>query len=285
MRKEKFVSPERPETPEGLQYHIRCKPGDVAPYVLLPGDPGRVERISKYWDERRIVAVHREYVTHTGVYKGAPISATSTGIGSPAAAIAVEELLRVGAGTFIRVGTTGAIQEHVGIGDLVISTGAVRLEGTSRQYVRVEYPALADYEVVLALVEAAEQLGVEYHVGITASTDSFYTGQARPGFGGYEQSWMRELIPDLRAARVLNFEMEAAAIFTLAGVYGARAGAVCAVVANRATGEFEEDAGVEDAIRTANEAVRILHEWDEIREEAGKRRLFPSLIAEASKRS
>jgi len=267
-----------PETEEGLQYHIRCKPGDVAPYVLLPGDPDRVPRISKYWDKAREVARHREYVTHTGKYKGAPISATSTGIGGPAAAIAVEELLRVGANTFIRVGTTGTIRREIEVGDLIITTGSVRLEGTTKQYVRPEYPAVASYEVVQALVEAAETLGVKYHVGITASTDSFYTGQARPGFRGYKQSWMDTLIPDLRAAGVLNFEMESATILILSNIYGARAGVICAVLANRVTGEFVADAGVEDAIKTANEAVRILYEWDEVKREGGKRYFYPGLL-------
>ena len=271
-------SADLPETEEGLQYHIRCKPGDVAPYVLLPGDPDRVPRISKYWDKAREVARHREYVTHTGKYKGAPISATSTGIGGPAAAIAVEELLRVGANTFIRVGTTGTIRREIEVGDLIITTGSVRLEGTTKQYVRPEYPAVASYEVVQALVEAAETLGVKYHVGITASTDSFYTGQARPGFRGYKQSWMDTLIPDLRAAGVLNFEMESATILILSNIYGARAGVICAVLANRVTGEFVADAGVEDAIKTANEAVRILYEWDEVKREGGKRYFYPGLL-------
>ncbi len=271
-------SADLPETEEGLQYHIRCKPGDVAPYVLLPGDPDRIPRISRYWDEAREVARHREYVTHTGRYKGAPISATSTGIGGPAAAIAVEELLRVGANTFIRVGTTGTIRREIGIGDLIITTGSVRLEGTTKQYVRPEYPAVASYEVVQALIEAAETLGVRYHVGITASTDSFYTGQARLGFKGYRQSWMDTLIPDLRAAGVLNFEMESATILTLSNIYGARAGVICAVLANRVTGEFVADAGVEDAIKTANEAVRILYEWDEVKREGGKRYFYPGLL-------
>ncbi len=274
----RLVSAAAPQTEEGLQYHIWCKPGDVAPYVLLPGDPDRVPRISKYWDEKREVARHREYVTHTGKYKGAPISATSTGIGCPAAAIAIEELLRVGAHTFIRVGTTGAIQPEIKVGDLVISTAAVRLDGASKQYVRPEYPAVAHYEVVMALIEAAETLGVRYHVGITASTDSFYTGQARPGYKGYMQSWMKDLIPDLRAARVLNFEMEASIIFTLSNIYGARAGAVCAVLANRITDEFIMDAGVENAIRVANEAVRILYEWDQVKREKGRAYFYPSLL-------
>lgn len=273
------VSASSPDLGGGLQYHIRCKPGDVAPYVLLPGDPDRVPLISGFWDERREVARHREYVTHTGVYKGAPISATSTGIGGPAASIAVEELLRVGARTFIRVGTTGALRAEIKVGDLVIATGAVRLDGASREYVMLEYPALSHYEVVLALVEAAESLGARYHLGVVASTDTFYTGQARPGFGGYQPSWSQSLLADLKAAGVLSFEMEAATILTMAGVYGARAGAVLAAIANRATDEFEPNAGVIDAVRVANEAVRVLHEWDSAKAKRGKAHFFPSLVS------
>jgi uridine phosphorylase len=274
----RFLSADIPETGEGLQYHIACKPGDAAPYVLLPGDPERVPKIASVWDEAKEVAKHREYVTYTGRYRGAPISATSTGIGGPATAIAVEELLRVGAHTFIRVGSTGAIQEGVELGDIVISTAAVRLEGASKQYIRPEYPAAASYEVTLALVEAAESLGVRYHVGVTASTDSFYCGQGRPGFKGYSQSWMKDIIPDLRAARVLNFEMEAATLFTLASIYGARAGCVCAVFANRVTGEFEAGAGEMDAVRVACEAVKVLNEWDTLKATRGKEYFFPSLL-------
>jgi len=244
----KKLSASIPQTTENRQYHIACKPGDVAPYVLLPGDPGRVPRIVRYWDNSKKVASHREYVTYTGTYKGAPISATSTGIGGPAAAIAIEELLRVGAHTFIRVGTSGAIREEIGVGDLIISVGAIRFDGATKQYVFPEYPAVANYEVVLALIEAAESLNVNYHVGITASTDSFYTGQGRPGFRGYMLSWMKNIIPDLQKANVLNFEMEASTIFTLANIYGARAGSVCAAIANRVTDELVPDAGVEDAI-------------------------------------
>ncbi|MCC6018995.1 MAG: uridine phosphorylase [Candidatus Verstraetearchaeota archaeon] len=275
----RIVSAERPHTVEGVQYHIKCKPGDVAKYVLLPGDPDRVPRIAKYWDEAREVARNRCYVTYTGTYKGKPISATSTGIGCPSTAIALEELLRIGARTFIRVGTTGSIRSEVRVGDLVISSGAVRLEGTSRQYVMVEYPAIASYEVVLALVEAAESLGVRYHVGLTASTDSFYVGQARPGFNDYLPSFSRNIISDLQACGVLNFEMEASAIFTLSSIYGVRAGAVCAVLANRVTNEFVEDAGVEDCIKVANEAVKILSDWDSLKDYSGKRYFYLSLLS------
>ncbi len=274
----KFSSADVPQDEGGMQYHIACKPGDVARYVLLPGDPERVEIISSLWDERREVAYHREYRTHTGIYRGVQISATSTGIGSPSAAIAVEELARIGADTFIRVGSTGAIQEDIGIGDLIISSSAVRLEGTSKQYVRPEYPASAHYEVLLALVEAAESLGARYHVGVTASTDSFYLGQGRPGFQGYMQSFSRTILDDLRRARVLNFEMEAASLFTLASIYNLRAGSIAVVFANRITNEFEV-VSQEEVSRVASEAVRILHEWDEEKRKAGKRYFYPGLVS------
>lgn len=274
--KKRSLSAVRPETEERVQYHIHLKPDDVSRYVLLPGDPDRVPKITKNWDKVREVAKHREYLTHTGFYKGVRVSACSTGIGSPAAAIAVEELANIGADTFIRVGSTGSIREECECGDLIISTGAVRLEGTSKEYVRVEYPAVASYDVVAALIEAAESFGYRYHVGITASTDSFYCGQARLGFGGYKQSWMEDLIPDLRGANVYNLEMEAAAILALANLFGLRAGAVCAVFANRVTDEFKV-VGEEEAGKTATEAVKILHEWDEVREKRGKKYWFPTL--------
>jgi uridine phosphorylase len=273
----RFVSATNPERAGQLQYHLSLKPSDVSRYMLLPGDPDRVVKITKYWDKAKEVARNREFVTHTGFYKGVRASVCSTGVGAPAAAIAVEELANIGVDTFIRVGSTGSIREECKCGDLIISTGAVRLEGTSKQYVRIEYPALASYEIVAALVEAAEALGYRYHVGITASTDSFYCGQGRPGFKGYWQSWVDDLIPDLRAANVYNFEMEAAAVFTLANLFGLRAGAVCAVFANRVTDEFEV-AGEEEAGETASEAVKILHEWDEAKEKTGKKYWFPALV-------
>ena len=257
-----IVSASRPETPDRKQYHIEVERGKVAPTVIIPGDPGRVEKISAKWDSFEEVGSHRQYVTHSGKFKGIPISACSTGIGGPGTAIAIEELANVGAENFIRVGSCATLKEDIEIGDLIISTGAVRLEGTSKQYVRIEYPALASHEVILALVEAAESLGVTYHLGISASTDSFYLGQSRPGFGGYEQVWSKDLITELQRANVANFEMEAATVFTLANIYGFRSGAVCAVYANRVKDEFAVR-GEQDAIDCGNEAVRILAEMDE----------------------
>ncbi|HWQ17234.1 MAG TPA: uridine phosphorylase [Sulfolobales archaeon] len=265
-------------TVSGKQYHLMIGEGDVARYILLPGDPERVPRIAKTWDKYRHVATHREYVTYTGEYRGVRISATSTGIGGPSTAIAIEELLRVGADTFIRVGTTGSLRREIGIGDLVISAAAVRLDGASKAYIFPEYPAVASYEVILALIEAAESLGARYHVGITASTDSFYVGQGRPGYKDYMPPWSKDLVKILRDANVVNFEMEAATIFTLSNIYGARAGAVCAVIANRETGEFLPDAGVDTMIRVANEAVRILSEWDSVKQRFGKNYFYPGIL-------
>ncbi|HET7325002.1 MAG TPA: nucleoside phosphorylase [Halococcus sp.] len=258
------------------QYHLAVGPEDVAETVLLPGDPERIEKIMGQWQRAEIVAEHREFRTATGEYDGTPISATSTGIGSPSAAIAVEELARIGVETFIRVGSCGAIQSGMEIGDLVISSGAVRQEGTSEEYVRAEYPAVADDRVVGALVAAAEQLGYDYHVGVTASTDSFYAGQGRPGFEGFEAAGSEELVGELKAAGVLNFEMEASSILTLANLYGLRAGAVCTVYANRSTGEFRTE-GENRAAGTASLAAVLLAQMDERAREAGTERWYPGL--------
>ncbi|AXG10782.1 nucleoside phosphorylase [Haloplanus rubicundus] len=250
------------------QYHLDVAPGDVADTVLLPGDPERVAIVTDRWDDAETVAEHREYRTATGTYEGAPLSVTSTGIGSPSAAIAVEELARVGAETFLRVGSCGALQPEMDVGDLVITTGAVRGEGTSEEYVREDYPAVADHAVVSALVAAAERLGYDYHCGVTMSTDSFYAGQAREGFEGFEAAGSDTLLDDLRAANVKNVEMEASSILTLANLYGLRAGAVCTVFANRSTGEFRTE-GEGRAAEVGSLAAALLHEMDERRTEAG----------------
>ncbi|WP_353633631.1 nucleoside phosphorylase [Halobacterium sp. NMX12-1] len=251
-----------------VQYHVELSTGDVADAVLLPGNPERLDKITPLWDDHEEVAHHREYRTATGSYDGTPISVTSTGIGSPSAAIAVEELARIGVDTFIRVGSCGALQAEMEPGDLVITRGAVRQEGTSDEYVREDYPAVADNEVVSALVAAAERLGHDYHVGLTMSSDSFYAGQGRPGFDGFEAVGSDDLIQELKDANVANVEMEASAILTLANVYGLRAGAVCSVFANRETGEFLTE-GESNAAETASLAVHLLAKMDEKKAEEG----------------
>lgn len=256
------------------QYHIACGKGDLARYLLIPGDPDRISKITKLWDTAREVSCHREFRSATGMYKGVPVSALSSGIGPSCMAIVVVEASAVGVHTFIRVGSSGAIQENIKCGDLVISSAAVRLDGTSDCYVMPEYPAAANYEVLMALIEAAESLGINnYHVGVTATTSDFYAGQNRP-----TKTQTSNILPFLQKAGVLNFEMETATLYTLASLYGLRAGAVCAIYANRCTGEFEPGAGEGNAIKVANEAVKILHEWDKRKHEKGKKWLYPSLI-------
>jgi uridine phosphorylase len=266
----RHVSALRPETSQGTQYHIAAKRGEVGGYVFLPGDPGRVQEIAKLWDSEHEVSSYREYTIRTGTLSGATVIACSTGIGCPAAAIAVEELSRVGAHTFIRVGSCGSLLPELDCGDLAISTAAVRLEGTTKQYVEAEYPAVASLDVTSALIEAAEKLGKKCLVGYTASTDSFYVGQGRPGVGGYLPPNADQIIGRLRKQRVITMEMEASAIFTLTSLYGLRSGCVLAVYANRATDRFEVK-GEEDACQVAVEAVRILIKWDSEIQKAGRR--------------
>ncbi|OGG14182.1 uridine phosphorylase [Candidatus Gottesmanbacteria bacterium RIFCSPHIGHO2_01_FULL_46_14] len=263
----------------GKQYHIECGSGDVAPFVLVPGDPARVGKIASLWDSAREVANHREYHTMTGKFQGVPITCTSSGIGGPSLAIAVDELCRIGVDTFIRVGSTGGIQKGQKIGDLVISTAAVRLEGTSKDFVIPEYPAVASYEVVMALIEAAEELKVRYHVGITASTDTFYTGQGRPAYENYFPSFKEHVLDDMQSAGVQNFEMEAATLFTMASIFGKRAGAVCCIIANRVTDEFRIDDEMQKrAGLVASRAVAILHGWDKKKKFRKKDYLYPGVL-------
>jgi len=260
------------------QYHIACAPGDLAEYMLVPGDPDRVSRIAKFWDSARKVSSHREFCSYSGKYKGVPISALSSGIGPACMAIAVNESSSIGVNTFIRVGSTGAIQKDVACGDLIISSAAVRLDCTSNCYVMPEYPAVASYEVFLALIEAAESMVIcNYHLGVMATTSDFYAGQSRPT-AKTSSSNMENLLPSLRRAGVLSFDMETATLLTLAGLSGLRAGSICAVYANRCTNEFKPGAGEDNAVRIANEAVKILSEWDAVKKRRKRRWLFPSLI-------
>lgn len=267
---------ERPTMGDNLQYHIQCKSGDINKYVLLPGDPGRVDLIAKEWDNAKFIAFNREYKSFSGNYGGVSLTACSTGIGGPSTSIAIEELAELGADTFIRVGTCGAIREGIKCGDIIICTGAVRQDGASNEYVELAYPAVANYEIVLALIQACEKLGKNYHVGISCSTATFHCGQARAGFKGYKQSFFENKIKDLQNARVLDFEMEAATLLTLSGIYGLRAGAVFVVVADRNNNTFEYS-GIDDSVKIANEAVKILASWDNLKNKHSKKFYYPDL--------
>lgn len=259
-----------------VQYHLELSPGDVAPCVLLPGDPGRVPVVASMWDEAHEVASNREYVTYTGVYRGVPISCTSTGIGCPSTAIAMEELARVGATTFVRIGTCGTFQDHVANGDLAIFDSAARYDGTSRLYAPLEFPAVASHEVVEAAISAGRELGYRFHVGTTRSADTFYAMHPRPGssFGDYWQSAWREHFEDLKRLNVVAAEMEASVIFVLARIWGLRAGGIAVVLDNVLKvsgdqGRFEPEAQfehggdeIERLARMGSEIVRVLAERD-----------------------
>lgn len=233
---------------DGKCYHIACAPGDVGKYVILPGDPGRCEKIAAHFDSPVKVASNREYTTYTGYLDGVKVSVTSTGIGGPSASIAVEELTELGADTFIRVGTCGGMSKKVRGGDCIVVTGAVRNEGTSREYAPIEYPAVPDFGVTSALVSAAEKLGFRYHTGVVHNKDSFY-GQHSPESMpvSYEltakwEAWKR--------LGVLASEMESAAIFTVCAARGTRAGVVMYTVWNQ-----EADSDYTDAPQTDTEAA------------------------------
>ena len=245
---------------EGLQYHLQIRKGDVGRYVILPGDPKRCKKIAAYFENPVLVADSREFVTYTGTLDGVKVSVTSTGIGGPSASIAMEELIQCGADTFIRVGTCGGMALDVEGGDIVVATGAIRAEGTSKEYAPIEFPAVADLTVTNALVQAAKNLGKKWHAGVVQCKDAFY-GQHEPEAMpvGYElinkwEAWKR--------MGCLASEMESAALFTVASYLRVRVGSVFLTVANqereRANLENPVVHDTEKAIKTAIEAIRIL---------------------------
>ena len=250
-----------PKDEAGRPYHIRLGKRDVGRIAFLPGDPGRVPKFAEHLARPRALSSNREYTAYGGYVGREKVVVMSTGIGGPATAIAVEELARLGVKVMIRVGTCGAIAPGLGVGSLVIADSAVRMDGTSAQYIGPEYPAASTPGVVLALADSARALKKKAAVGIAACTDSFYVGQGRKSFGGYRPSGKDHLIDDLRKARVLCFEMETGTLFTLARLFGISAGAILAVVGNRITNEFRMDAGVDDAVEVAIGSIRRLGKY------------------------
>ena len=242
------------------QFHIRCVPGDVGRYCILPGDPGRCAAIAALFDDARLVAQNREFTVYTGSLLGEKVTVCSTGIGGPSAAIAMEELTAVGADTFIRVGTCGGIDLDVRSGDIVVATGAVRQEGTSREYAPIEFPAVADLTVTNALAEAARSLGKTVHTGVVQAKDSFY-GQHSPG----RMPVSGELLSKWEAWKRLGVkasEMESAALFVVAASLRVRCGACFHVIWNQereAAGldqDMSEDTSA--AVRVGVEAMKLL---------------------------
>lgn len=236
----------------GRQYHIQVAPGEVGRYVILPGDPKRCEKIAAYFENPRLIADNREFVTYTGTLYGEKVSVTSTGIGGPSAAIALEELVKCGADTFIRVGTCGGIQLEVRSGDLVIASGAVRQEGTSREYAPIEYPAIADFAVTAALAAAAKEMGFPWHMGVAQCKDAFY-GQHNPEI----MPTAGELLYKWEAWKrmgCLCSEMESAALFTVGQFLRVRVGSIFLVVAN----QEREAAGLDNpVVHDTDRAIRV----------------------------
>jgi uridine phosphorylase len=237
----------------GLQYHVHLKKGDVGRYVILPGDPKRCAKIARYFDDPQLVADNREYVTYTGYLDGERVSVTSTGIGGPSASIAMEELYQCGADTFIRMGTCGGIKLDVTGGDVVVATGAVRAEGTSREYAPIEFPAVAHIDVIQALSLAAVQLGKRYHVGVVQCKDSFYgqhSPETKPVSYELEQKWEA-----WKRLGVLASEMESAALFVVASYLGVRCGSEFFVVGNQEREKLGMDNPIFHDTETAIEVV------------------------------
>jgi uridine phosphorylase len=247
------------------QYHIDLAPGEVSEYILLPGDPDRTDRIATMLEDIEVHRRHREFNSVTGRYRGQRISVVATGIGTDNVEIVIAELLALTTRpTFIRIGSCGVLREDIALGDLVITSGAVRLEATTRYFVHEAYPAVPDYAAVAALVEAAHRTGATAHVGITATAPGFYGAQGR----AIPQLPIRfpGLADEMAAQGVVNFEMEASAVLVLAGLAGCRAGVVCAAYAQRTTGRFLEGDARPRAelacIETGLEALRILAVMD-----------------------
>jgi uridine phosphorylase len=238
-----------------IQHHINCKKGDVASTVLIPGDPGRVEVFAELMDEAHKVTEKREYITYTGKKDGVPISCTSTGLGCPPTAIGVEELIRIGAKNIIRIGTCGAIQPFLKPGHMIIATGAVRGEHTSEEFINMEYPAVADYRIVRALIDACEKLGLPYHLGIIRTHDAFYL-ESPWALGDYKA----RLKPWVDMG-VLALENESSTLFVVAGMQGVRAGTILASgysIFEEHTEKIHHEDNIRKMVTAAIEAAKLL---------------------------
>lgn len=210
-------------------HHLQITPGQIGEFVIMPGDPGRCHIIAEHFDNPQLIAKSREYTTYTGKYKGLIVSVTSTGMGCPSAAIALEELIMSGAKYFIRLGTTGALQKNINIGDIIIPTSAVRLEGTSVEYIPIEFPAIADIDIVDALIKVTHNKNKKFHIGIIMSHDAFYKGSvfADTDFLKREQVWID--------SNVLSVENESSALFTIGYLRKVKVGTILTAVANHLT--------------------------------------------------
>ncbi|MDV7103046.1 uridine phosphorylase [Vibrio sp. TH_r3] len=224
-------------------FHLGITAADLkgATVAIIPGDPDRVPKIAAEMENAIQLASHREYNVYLAELDGSPVVVCSTGIGGPSTSIAVEELAQCGVRTFLRVGTTGAIQSDVNVGDMIVSTGSVRLDGASTHFAPLEFPAVANFEVATAMKEAVEESGAKVHMGVTASSDTFYPGQERyDTFSGRVVKRFQGSMQEWQDMGVLNFEMESATLFTMCASSGLKAGCVAGVIINRTQKEIPD---------------------------------------------
>lgn len=239
-------------------FHLGLKKADLqgATLAIVPGDPERVKRIAELLDNPVHLASHREFTTWRGEMDGKAVIICSTGIGGPSTSIAVEELAQLGIRTFLRIGTTGAIQPHLNVGDVIVTTGSVRLDGASLHFAPMEFPAVADFDCTTALVNTAKELGSKLHVGVTASSDTFYPGQERyDTFSGRVVQRFQGSMKEWQSMGVLNFEMESATLLTMCSSQGLRAGMVAGVIVNRTQQEIPN---AETMAKTESDAIKIV---------------------------
>jgi uridine phosphorylase len=264
----------------GRQYHIALTKGELAPYIILVGEAARAERASALLENITTTQHNREYKTFTGEYKGTPVSIMSTGMGPGCIEIGLIEIFQViDNPTFIRVGTCGTLQENIELGDMIISSGAVRLEDTSTYFVHEGYPAVANHEVVMALIAATDKANLPYHVGLTAAASGFYGAQGRKIPGIHVRN--PDLPDQLAAMNVLNFEMESSTIFNLCQMKGLRSSTICEVIANRPKGTFIDPELKKErekaALITGLEALKLLEKMDKEKEKQGKKYWVPEI--------
>ncbi|MEZ8142231.1 uridine phosphorylase [Enterovibrio norvegicus FF-33] len=226
-------------------FHLGVNASDLdgATLAIIPGDPARVEKIAALMDSPKFLASHREYTVYLAKLEGQSVVVCSTGIGGPSTSIAVEELAQLGVRTFLRVGTTGAIQPNINVGDMIVTTGSVRLDGASCHFAPLEFPAVADFDVATAMKAAADESGAAVHTGVTASSDTFYPGQERyDTFSGRVVRRFQGSMKEWQDMGVLNFEMESATLLTMCASSGLKAGCVAGVIINRTQKEIPDQA-------------------------------------------
>jgi len=252
---------------DNREYHIELAPGDVGRYVFLPGDPGRCEMIAQYFDEPAFVTRHREYETWTGYLDGEKVSVVSTGIGCPSAVIALEELVKIGADTFMRVGTSGSMQEHIKPGDLGVISAAIRDEGTTSHYLPMEFPAVADFEITNALWDAAKKSGKTVHIGVSQSKDSFY-GQHSPERMPVAKR-LKERWDAWMGGGAICSEMEAAGLYIVSQVLRVRTTGIMMIMGHPdqspMSAEEWEASKVEGVLPVAIEGMREIIRRDKAR--------------------